>query len=171
MRVGYSGVRCKYCKRPHLVSWRSAQENPFCKSCLPERIAKKEAELDSVIRVEADGHWTVLHRRGESKMKVMPQLQLSLLLFKEGDFWIAQCLQHNIASQGSTISEAKDRFERVFAAQAITDSRDGAAYPIRHIPQASHQFWKMWAGASSLCGTLPINCPVCPAMVSEIRVC
>lgn len=46
--------KCAYCKRPHLVSKRAREENPFCAKCLPERMAKATAGKKVTITVDGD---------------------------------------------------------------------------------------------------------------------
>lgn len=46
---------------------------------------------------------------------------LKVLLLKEGDRWIAQCLEFDIATQGTTISDSLDNFCEVFAGQIAFD--------------------------------------------------
>lgn len=45
--------KCDYCKRPHLVSKRAREENPFCAACLHERM--KKATAGKKARIVEDG--------------------------------------------------------------------------------------------------------------------
>ena len=47
--------------------------------------------------------------------------KLSVLLFREGEGWIAQGLDYDIAAQGETIGAVKDAFARTFAGQVCVD--------------------------------------------------
>ncbi len=53
------------------------------------------------------------------------QLKLRVLLLKDGEFWVAQCLEFDLAAQGSTIAEAQQSFVRTFVMQALVDSQAG----------------------------------------------
>jgi hypothetical protein len=44
---------------------------------------------------------------------------LSVLVMKEGNQWVAQCLEYDVASQGVTIQEAIYEFDRTFMAFVI----------------------------------------------------
>lgn len=46
--------KCAYCKRPHLVSKRARDENPFCAACLHERMEKATAGKKVSISVDGD---------------------------------------------------------------------------------------------------------------------
>ena len=39
--------------------------------------------------------------------------QLNLLIFKEDDWWIAQCLDYDIAAQARTLSDVQYEFQRI----------------------------------------------------------
>ncbi len=57
--------KCRYCGGPHRVSARVAEENPFCSTCLPERIALKMQSIGNVQFVESDDYVTVTLLRPE----------------------------------------------------------------------------------------------------------
>jgi hypothetical protein len=61
-RTGKSRINpraCQYCGRPHMVSDHIAEESPFCRICLPERIAAKEREIGPTYAVEIGDYLVV----------------------------------------------------------------------------------------------------------------
>ncbi len=54
--------RCRFCKREMLVSGAGYAENPFCRVCLPERIAIAATDVEW----RPDDHYLVPTRRRES---------------------------------------------------------------------------------------------------------
>lgn len=44
----FSMRSCAYCRRPHDVSDAVAEENPFCRVCLPERVQKRASSFGPV---------------------------------------------------------------------------------------------------------------------------
>jgi len=62
----------------------------------------------------------------------------NIVLFREGDMWIAQGLEYDIVTQGTTLEEAKSRFLRCAHARIVDDLLDGneplntCSKPFRH---------------------------------------
>jgi predicted RNase H-like HicB family nuclease len=50
---------------------------------------------------------------------------LNVVIHRDGDFWVAQGLEHDIAAQGATIQEAKDNFRSTLETQIHFDILDG----------------------------------------------
>ena len=66
--------------------------------------------------------------------------KLSVLLLREGEVWVAQCLDHDIAAQGRTIAEAKEAFARTFAGQVAVDLYNKVA-PLKGFAPAPAMYW------------------------------
>ena len=66
--------------------------------------------------------------------------KLSVLLLKEDEMWVAQCLQYDIAAQGKTITEAKAAFARTFAGQVCVDLHHKVK-PLSEFSQAPAEYW------------------------------
>jgi hypothetical protein len=49
---------------------------------------------------------------------------VSVLLHRDGDVWVAQCLEYDLAAQAPDEEEVKKRFLRTFAAQILFDIKD-----------------------------------------------
>lgn len=107
-------------------------------------------------------------------------MKLHVLLFKEtnqdGDWWVAQCLEYDIAAQAKTIPDVEHELARVFAGQMILRVKNGQQ-PLEGIPQAPRKFWERFAQARQMkddipAFTLPPEVP--PAFIIpeyESRVC
>ena len=67
--------------------------------------------------------------------------KLSVLLVREGDLWVAQCLQYDIAAQGKTITEAKHAFCRTVSGQVCVDLRHHVE-PLSGFLPAPRVYWE-----------------------------
>lgn len=63
------------------------------------------------------------------------QMNLRVVLIREGEAWVAQCLEFDLAAQGSTLAEAQAAFTRLFLGQAMVDASLGKA-PFENTPPA-----------------------------------
>lgn len=93
------------------------------------------------------------------------RLAVSVLLLKERETWVAQCLEHDVAAQGDTIDEALDNFGAVFAGHVVLDLREGRE-PLVDVPQAPVEYWTRYKQGQKLAKTLPIRLPE-PKMITE----
>lgn len=84
--------------------------------------------------------------------------KLSVLLRREVEGWIAQCLEYDIAAQGKTIAEAKAAFARTFAGQIFVDLHHGVP-PLAGFTQAPPEYWKDFKMAERLADRQPIYIP------------
>lgn len=55
-------------------------------------------------------------------------------------WWIAQCLEFDIAAQGDTLAEVQLEFQRVLAARVLS-AKDLGVDPFEGVPQAPAPFW------------------------------
>lgn len=86
------------------------------------------------------------------------RLMVSVLLLKEGETWVAQCLEHDVAAQGDSIDEALDNFGAVFAGHVTLDVKEGRE-PLADVPQAPSLYWEHYKKGQRLDKTLPIRIP------------
>lgn len=77
------------------------------------------------------------------RTKTIPQttLAVKVLFIREGEAWVAQCLEHNIAAQGKTLHEAEATFGRTLVGQLLLDSRRGKQ-PLQGIKPAPSVYWR-----------------------------
>jgi hypothetical protein len=72
-----------------------------------------------------------------------------LLLPEKDRAWVAQCLEYDIASQGSSINDAILNFVQVFCGQICRDLERGIE-PLSTKPEAPHWYWQALKGAEPL---------------------
>jgi len=64
---------------------------------------------------------------------------ISVLIERAGDWWVAQCLQHDLATQARTISELHYEIQRLLIAHIVACEHQGIE-PFQ-IPPAPREFW------------------------------
>ena len=64
---------------------------------------------------------------------------ISVLIERAGDWWVAQCLQHDLATQARTISELHYEIQRLLIAHIVA-CEDQGIEPFQ-IPPAPKEFW------------------------------
>jgi hypothetical protein len=81
---------------------------------------------------------------------------LRVVIFQEGDIWIAQALEHDICAQGSDLDVVKERFVATMEAE-LDHAREQGKASLDHIPQAPDHFFQMWKERSSFSEKLEGN--------------
>lgn len=77
------------------------------------------------------------------------RMELRVVAYREGDYYIAQGLEFDICVQAKTIEELQDRFDlAAFATLAICAER--GTDPYEGIPRAPSEFWEMFENAHAL---------------------
>jgi hypothetical protein len=72
-------------------------------------------------------------------------ITVRVLFIREGDSYVAQCLEYDIAAQGKTMPEVKRGFELTFAGQMELDTRAGRPL-FQGIPKAPDIYWSCSRG-------------------------
>jgi hypothetical protein len=68
---------------------------------------------------------------------------LRVVVFKDGDLWVAQCLEHDIGAQAPTIDALNVRLKVVLDAE-LKESLERHYAPFAGIPPAPERFQLMW---------------------------
>lgn len=76
-------------------------------------------------------------------------IRISVLLLQEENYWVAQGLEHDIAAQGESISEAKKAFKKTIIGQIILDVKDNLK-PLEGIEEAPQIYWDIFKKAERL---------------------
>ena len=84
----------------------------------------------------------------------MPMDILHAVVFQHGAHWVAQCLEHDIATQAATPDELLYELERIVAAHLLVADEE-AAEPFADIPKAPRRFWEMYRRARTKVETVP----------------
>jgi len=65
---------------------------------------------------------------------------LRVVYLKEGAFWVAQCLEYDIAAQGDSIPKAREAFYRQLIGEMIVDLSQGEALLLGRIPKPPEDY-------------------------------
>lgn len=66
---------------------------------------------------------------------------ISAVLFYQGEQWVGQCLQYDVAAQASTLEDVQYELMRVLMSHAALDIERGVE-PLGSLPQAPRIYWK-----------------------------
>jgi hypothetical protein len=61
-----------------------------------------------------------------------------IVTFKEGEIWVAQCLEHDVCVQAADLDTLRSRIEMALQAES----------PLDKLPQAPDHFFELWAKKS-----------------------
>ena len=74
---------------------------------------------------------------------ISEQVDMRVVAFKDGEMWIAQCLEHDIATQAPDMDTLISRLKVTLDEEiAISDAANGS--PFHFIPPTPHKFCDMW---------------------------
>src|SRR4051812_30496274 len=83
-------------------------------------------------------------QRPEGEPKAMSAKKLRILFFREGDWWIAQCLEHDIAAQArGDLHQAEYELERLLVSHIMACEEEGIP-PFEHVPPAPARLQDRW---------------------------
>ena len=71
---------------------------------------------------------------------------LSVLFIRQGDYWVAQALEHDIAAQGASLQLTQRTFEETLSGQIALDRKFGRE-PLKHLPPAPREYWDAFEAA------------------------
>ena len=74
------------------------------------------------------------------------EYSLRIVIFRQGDWWVAQCLEHNLVTVVRELADIDAELQRFLTVQ-IAVSRDCGVEPFTGLPPARHRFWAMYEGA------------------------
>lgn len=83
---------------------------------------------------------------------------IRVIVYREGDVYVAQCLEHDIATQGADIPAALERLDLTIDAEcALGKEVGGQAFS--NIPAAPNYFHTLWAKRSMTLAhvTMPVG--------------
>ena len=70
--------------------------------------------------------------------------QIRVLILKDGDAWVAQCLEYDIGTQASDLNVLQERLHMVLEAE-LAESIKAHGQPFGGIPAAPQHFHDLWA--------------------------
>lgn len=59
---------------------------------------------------------------------------IRIVTFKEGEIWVAQCLEHDVCAQAADLDSVRARIEAALEAEA----------PLEALPEAPAHFFELW---------------------------
>lgn len=72
--------------------------------------------------------------------------KLHVVIFRSGEWLIAQCLEHDIATQARELKELIYEVERILSAHILVADKEGLE-PFVNLPKAPRRFWQMYKDA------------------------
>lgn len=95
-------------------------------------------------------------------------LKISAVVFKEGEFWIGQCLEQDITCQAKTPGELHKELMKSIIASVVLSLELGKK-PLEGISPAPKKFWEMFEKShmkiEAVCAHIPM---VTPTAIPEI---
>ena len=77
------------------------------------------------------------------------QFRVSVIIYPEDVFWIAQGVQYDITARGRTPTEASERFNDKFGAELVMSIELGDENPLSGVGPAPQEFVKMYENATN----------------------
>lgn len=77
------------------------------------------------------------------------EISVSAVLFQEGDWWCAQCLEYDVATQAPSLSEIRAELERVLISH-LAVAEDLKREPFFGLAPAPRRFWDMYEKAKPI---------------------
>lgn len=78
----------------------------------------------------------------------MTTINIRVVLYRDAKWWIAQCLEHDIAAQARSLPALRKELERVLTTHLILDVERGLS-PFAALPRAPQRFFDWYEEASS----------------------
>ena len=72
--------------------------------------------------------------------------RIHAVAFQHGEWWVAQCLEYDIATQARTLDDLLLEVERILFAHVVVAKKEGIE-PFASIPKAPKRFWQMYRTA------------------------
>ena len=82
----------------------------------------------------------------------MSTLHLSAVVFRRGEWYIGQFLEHDIATQARSYEDLLRDMRRILVAH-VTIAREGGGTPFEKIPPAPRRYWQLFEEGAPLAPT------------------
>jgi hypothetical protein len=93
----------------------------------------------------------------------MMDLKIRAVLFQEEGWWVAQCLEYDIAAQARDQSDVLYELERILAGRCLLSASKGRL-PFEGLPRAPRRYWVMYEQAA------PVPTSALPFRQGEFQV-
>lgn len=81
---------------------------------------------------------------GDAKSTTPRSLRLRVILKKDGEWWVARCLEHDIAVQARDLDQLQYDLGRVLLSHVLFDIQNERP-PLHSIPQAPSELEQQWS--------------------------
>lgn len=78
----------------------------------------------------------------------MTEHRVRAVAFREGDWWVAQCLEYDIAVQARRMEDLPGELQKVLTVQILASIEAGIE-PLLGLPRAPRRFWNMYERSSA----------------------
>jgi hypothetical protein len=92
--------------------------------------------------------------------------RVNVLAFREGELWVAQCIEYDISARSDTLEGAMTAFRRAFAAN-LAANRELGRSALDGVPGAPQRYQKTFESAKPVQENTPGGRPVA---VADLRV-
>src|SRR5438094_297263 len=70
-------------------------------------------------------------------------IKVRAVIFKEGDWWVGQYLEYDIAAQAKTVNDLIYELQRTLVAHIVINKKEGRE-PFANLEQAPKRYWNMF---------------------------
>jgi hypothetical protein len=78
------------------------------------------------------------------------------VVYKEGEWWVIQLLEYDLATQVRRFEDVPSEFRRLILAQMLVNAEDGVE-PFYGFSKAPQRYWKMYERAQALVTPMPLS--------------
>jgi len=75
--------------------------------------------------------------------------RISAVIFREGDYWVAQCLEYDLATQAKSLKDLQYELQRTLIGHIVA-STEANEVPFERLAPAPKRYWEMFATAYAL---------------------
>lgn len=75
--------------------------------------------------------------------------EVRAVVFRDEDLWIAQCLEYDLATQGRTLEQLRERVKRLLLVRMAVSQKERRK-PFGGLPKGPQEFWELWESAEAL---------------------
>jgi hypothetical protein len=86
----------------------------------------------------------------------MSEPYIRAVVFKEGDWWIIQILEYDLAAQVRRLEDVPNEFRRVLLGQMAANAAIGTE-PFHGFSKAPKRYWEMYESACTLVAPTPLE--------------
>lgn len=99
----------------------------------------------------------------------MPEQRIRVVVFRSGEWWIARCLEYNLATQARRLEDMPAEIQRVLSLQ-ITACQQRGVEPFAGFSPAPRRFWEMYERAKARLEEIAADGALQPLVRTEARL-